>query len=174
MRLDAASAIPSTRPRDSAPVFSTEMKKAGNIDATISEEKSLKKLVSPRKKTVRGRSRILLFTSITRIVHEDRQQSPSRARDEPISFRRSNKVILFSVCRQFPTSPKATSIPSCTLVDAAFALDEVTQRPIQILEFSRVPQHTGPFAPGPIIDLCVICGTIILPVGRCTCGGTTR
>src|SRR5450759_6035956 len=61
MRLDAASAMPSTRPRDSAPAFSTDIKNAGNTDATISEEKSLKKLVSPRKKTLRGRPRILSF-----------------------------------------------------------------------------------------------------------------
>jgi hypothetical protein len=61
MRLDAASAMPSTRPRDSAPAFSTDIKNAGNADATISEEKSLKKLVSPRKKTLRGRPRTLSF-----------------------------------------------------------------------------------------------------------------
>ena len=41
------------------------MKNAGNIEETISEEKSLKKLVSPRKKTVRGRPRILSFISTT-------------------------------------------------------------------------------------------------------------
>src|ERR1035438_1821428 len=61
MRLDVASATPSTRPRDSAPAFSTDIKNAGNADATISEEKSLKKLVRPRKKTLRGRPRILSF-----------------------------------------------------------------------------------------------------------------
>ena len=160
MRLDAASAIPSTRPRDSAPVFSTEMKKAGNIDATISEEKSLNKLVNPRKKTVRGRSRILLFTSITLSSMKIDNKAPRALAMNPSPSGALTTSYLFSVCRQFPTSPKATSIPSCTLVDAAFALDEVTQRLIQILEFSRVPQHTGPFAPGPIIDLCVICGTI--------------
>jgi beta-lactamase regulating signal transducer with metallopeptidase domain len=65
MRFEAISATPSTSPSDAAPVFSTDMKNAGNTDATISEEKSLKKLVSPRKKTLRGSPRILSFTSNT-------------------------------------------------------------------------------------------------------------
>ena len=58
------------------------------------------------------------------------------------------------------TSPKTPRKPRCAFVDAALALDKLAQRLAQVLEFCRVPQHTGPFAPGPIIDLVVICGTI--------------
>ena len=61
MTLDAASAIPSTIPSAWTPDFSTEIKNAGKIDRIISDEKSLKKLVRPRKKTFFWRPRIFLF-----------------------------------------------------------------------------------------------------------------
>src|SRR3989344_139191 len=51
---DAASAMPSTNPRDPAPDFNTLVKNAGNAESTISDEKSLKRLVSPRKKMFLG------------------------------------------------------------------------------------------------------------------------
>ena len=57
-------------------------------------------------------------------------------------------------------SPKPTSKPRRTFVDAALALDEVPQRLIQVLVFRRVPQHTGPFASRALIDLVTICRTI--------------
>src|SRR5713226_8509886 len=52
--------MPSTRPSDCAPAFRTEVKKAGKIENTISDEKSLKRLVSPRKKIFLGSPNILL------------------------------------------------------------------------------------------------------------------
>ncbi|MBI3573453.1 hypothetical protein HY090_00190 [Candidatus Kaiserbacteria bacterium] len=54
MMFEVPSAMPSTRPKDAAPVFNTDMKNAGNTDATISEEMSLKKLVRERRKTFLG------------------------------------------------------------------------------------------------------------------------
>src|ERR1035437_9227769 len=53
--------MPSTSPSDPAPALSTEVKKAGKTEKTISEEKSLKKLVSPRKNMFFGRPRIRSF-----------------------------------------------------------------------------------------------------------------
>ena len=50
MKFEAPSAIPSTNPKDAAPDFNTEAKKAGKMESTISEEKSLNRLVSPRMK----------------------------------------------------------------------------------------------------------------------------
>jgi hypothetical protein len=46
------------------------------------------------------------------------------------------------------TSPQTPGKPRHAFVDAALAFDKVPQRLIQVLEFSRVPQHTGPFAAG--------------------------
>src|SRR5450830_934308 len=53
--------MPSTSPSDPAPALSTDVKKAGKTEKTISEEKSLKKLVSPRKNMFFGRPRIRSF-----------------------------------------------------------------------------------------------------------------
>jgi hypothetical protein len=50
-------------------------------------------------------------------------------------------------------SPEATRVPSRTFIDAALALDEITQRFIQLLVFCSVPQHSRPLASHPIIDL---------------------
>jgi hypothetical protein len=55
------------------------------------------------------------------------------------------------------TSPEATSITSCTFIQSAFALDEITQRLAQILVYCCVPQRSRPFAPRSIIDLVWIC-----------------
>jgi hypothetical protein len=40
------------------------------------------------------------------------------------------------------TSPEATGKPRRTFVDTAFALNKITQRLVQVLEFCRVPQHS--------------------------------
>src|ERR1035437_837835 len=53
--------MPSTSPSDPAPALSTEAKKAGKTEKTISEEKSLKKLVSQRKNMFFGRPRMRSF-----------------------------------------------------------------------------------------------------------------
>src|SRR5665213_812421 len=55
--------MPSTSPSDSAPALSTEVKNAGKTEKTISEEKSFKRLVSPRKNMFLGRPKIRLFIS---------------------------------------------------------------------------------------------------------------
>jgi hypothetical protein len=49
-----------------------------------------------------------------------------------------------------PTSPQPLSKPRRVFVDPALALDKITQRLSQILEFRRKPQHPGPFAPRPL------------------------
>ena len=66
-KLDKDSAIPSTNPIDAAPVFKTVVKKAGKIEKTISEEKSLKKLVIPKIKMFLDNPKILFcgFLSVT-------------------------------------------------------------------------------------------------------------
>ena len=51
MKLASPSATPSMMPSDAAPDFSTDWKKAGKIETTISAEKSLKKETSPMRKT---------------------------------------------------------------------------------------------------------------------------
>ena len=56
-------------------------------------------------------------------------------------------------CAKLPQSPEATTKPRRTFIDAALALDEITQGFIQILEFRGEPQNARPFAPHPIIDL---------------------
>jgi hypothetical protein len=50
------------------------MKNAGNTETTISEEKSLKKLVSPRKKTLRGNQNSV-FHLCHSITDEETQES---------------------------------------------------------------------------------------------------
>jgi hypothetical protein len=53
--------MPSTTPNDCAPDLSTEMKNAGRTENTISDEKSLKKLVTPRTKTFLGSPKNRVF-----------------------------------------------------------------------------------------------------------------
>ena len=48
---ESPSATPSMNPREAAPDFNTELKKAGKTEIIISLEKSLKKETSPMKKT---------------------------------------------------------------------------------------------------------------------------
>jgi hypothetical protein len=42
--------------------------------------------------------------------------------------------------------------PRRACVEAAFALDEITQRLMGLFAFGSVPQHPRPFAPGSVID----------------------
>ena len=60
-KFDIPSAIPSTNPSDAAPALSTEVKNAGKTENTISEEKSLKRLVSPRTKIFLGKLKVAIL-----------------------------------------------------------------------------------------------------------------
>ena len=51
---------------------------------------------------------------------------------------------------------QTTGKPRRASVETALALDEITQRLIQVLVFRGVPQHPRPFAPRPFIDLVPI------------------
>src|SRR5208337_292215 len=57
-KFDNPSAMPSTIPSEAAPALRTAVKNAGKTENTISEEKSLKRLVSPRKKMFRGKPKM--------------------------------------------------------------------------------------------------------------------
>ena len=56
-------------------------------------------------------------------------------------------------CASMLTSPQTPGKPFRAFVDPALALDEITQRFIQVLVFCGVPQHPRPLAPRPTIDL---------------------
>jgi hypothetical protein len=61
---------------------------------------------------------------------------------------------LHCTIRHLPLATQVpTSKPRRAFVDAAFALDEIGKRLIQVFEFCRVRQHPRPFTPRPIIDL---------------------
>jgi hypothetical protein len=45
-------------------------------------------------------------------------------------------------CATLPTLPKPKGKSRRAFVDAALALDEISQRFVQVLEFGGVPQHT--------------------------------
>ena len=87
------------------------------------------------------------------------RQKPSRA--APDFVWRRNWEVSVTVRNKLHCTirhlPLATQVPTSksrrAFVDAAFALDEIRKRLIQVFEFCRVPQHTGPFAAGPAIDL---------------------
>src|SRR5271169_903771 len=78
-----------------------------------------------------------------------------------LNFRvRSCRSAEHTCCATLPTSPEAPGKPRRASVDAALAPDKVPQWLIQVFEFHRISQHTGPFAPRPVIDLVTICRTI--------------
>src|SRR5208337_3566284 len=57
-KFDNPSAMPSTIPSEAAPALRAAVKNAGKTANTISEEKSLKRLVRPRKKMFRGKPKM--------------------------------------------------------------------------------------------------------------------
>src|ERR1019366_10722163 len=94
---DAASAIPSTKPSDAAPACTTEVKNAGKTARIISDEKSLSRLVRPRKKTFRGRPKI--FLGIGRSWTEGEWNHFWRQRDEACTLSRRLERIVMRVAR---------------------------------------------------------------------------
>ena len=66
--LARASAAPSIKPTKNADAPKVTVKKAGITDCTISAEKSLKKLTSPKKKIFFLTPNIFLFSSMISII----------------------------------------------------------------------------------------------------------